>query len=453
MTGEASIASISKNALVALLGSATAYYPSFSKVLGDACAGIFVSRIFYWTNKGGDPDGWIHKTQEQIEEETGLTLRNQQTARRKAREMGVMEETLKGVPAKMHYRVNLDKLSALLNEDQRKRWRDTATAATHLQSYRSSLSESDEQVCANPSLSDSDKLVYPNQTNKFDQFRQTGSSESDKPLNTMVTTIDTTVVTTGGDLSIQDHPATQPVALPPPLTDPSATIKSLPNAATTAPTAATAPIPVASPTPPVAPPLPAPAPARQAPGVLAATTSDPLINQAIARFNGQWGNREQHHLDELQKQVQSLGLTPAAFRQLVDACLGKYGMTAVAALNTDEGVRALTRAQTTMLAICAIDERFRSTEGLESIFSSWRENDYRGASLPNSTQLIEHAGKMKAGAVSPEPKKGQTPHANQNAQHRNSSGRPEQPARPAGPTPDFSRYNRNKANRQPTAGA
>lgn len=254
-----------------------------------------------------------------------------------------------------------------------------------------------------------------------------------------------------GDL-VQDQPASQPAPLPPPLTNPSAEATVLGQPAITAPTIASTPIQVSAPTPPVAAPLPAPI--RPALGVLGAGTGDPLMDQATARFKGQWGgNREQHHLDELQRQVAAIGLTAEAFRQLVDACLEKYGMAAVAALSTDDGVRALTRAQTTMLAICAIDERFRSVAGLESIFVSWRENDYRGESLPNSTQLIEHAGKMKAGAVASEAKKGQVSHGSTNAVHRNGGGRLEQPAYSAGSAaPDFSRYNRNKASRQPSAG-
>lgn len=448
--------SISKNALLDLLGSATAYYPAFSKVLGDPCAGIFVSRIFYWTNKGKDPDGWIRKTQEEIEGETGLTLRNQQTARRKAREMGVLEEALKGVPAKMHYRVNLDKLAELLNEGYRKQWRPTEAATQRLHDHRSSLSDLDKPVCASPSLSDLDEPVCLNQTNKSDAIRQTSLAESDKPLYTMVTTIDTTMVTTGGETSAQDHPVDPATLSPSPSTSPSAAVIMPALAAPTEPAIELIPIQVSSPTPPVAAPLPTPLRQAQgpAPTIGVVTTGDPLVDQAVARGKGEWNRRDKRHLDDLVKQVTGLGMTMTDFRAMVDAFLDKYGRREMAAMDTDLASKTLAKAQDAVLSLCGIDARFRSVAGLEAVFVSWRENDYRGATLPDGGQLVEHAGKMKAGAIQSN-LKGQTPHASQ-AQHRNpiSGGRPEQPAYSAGPAAtDFSRYNRNRANRQPTTGA
>jgi hypothetical protein len=107
---------IRKEAVVAILGSPIAYYTAFAKVLGGVEAGILTSQFFYWYGKGHHPEGWIYKTQAEIEDETGLSRRNQETARKKLRELGVLEEQYTGMPAKLFYRLNLDKLFELMND-------------------------------------------------------------------------------------------------------------------------------------------------------------------------------------------------------------------------------------------------------------------------------------------------------------------------------------------------
>lgn len=106
---------VSKRALCSILGDYTQYYVEFTRALGDVSAGVFASKFFSWAGKGKDPNGWIYKTQSQIEEETGLTRKNQETARRILRERGLLEEKLSGVPAKLHYRVNIDGLFDLVS--------------------------------------------------------------------------------------------------------------------------------------------------------------------------------------------------------------------------------------------------------------------------------------------------------------------------------------------------
>jgi hypothetical protein len=106
---------IRKEAVIAILGSPIAYYTAFARVLGGVEPGILTSQFFYWYGKGHNPDGWIYKTQSEIEEETGLTRRNQETARKKLRELGVLEERYSGMPAKLYYRLNLDTLFTLMN--------------------------------------------------------------------------------------------------------------------------------------------------------------------------------------------------------------------------------------------------------------------------------------------------------------------------------------------------
>ena len=104
-------------ALQQLLGHGpVAYYRAFAAVGGGVTAGVFLSQLFYWHGKGRDPDGWIYKTQAAWEDETGLSRREQETARRNLRQRGIIEEKLAGIPATLHYRINVDRLAALLAE-------------------------------------------------------------------------------------------------------------------------------------------------------------------------------------------------------------------------------------------------------------------------------------------------------------------------------------------------
>lgn len=104
-----------KQALQAVLeGRTIAYHVAFARLAGSVTAGVFLSQLFYWTGRGADPEGWIFKTRDEWREETGLTRREQETARRRLRQVGVIEEERRGVPARLFYRANLDKLIELL---------------------------------------------------------------------------------------------------------------------------------------------------------------------------------------------------------------------------------------------------------------------------------------------------------------------------------------------------
>ena len=85
----------------------------------DPATGIFARQLLFWADKGHDTEGWVYKTKEEFYEETGLTRRNQDTARRKLEGAGALEAKKKGVPGTMHYRLNLGVLSECLNPSYR----------------------------------------------------------------------------------------------------------------------------------------------------------------------------------------------------------------------------------------------------------------------------------------------------------------------------------------------
>lgn len=107
---------ITKESLLVLLGDRpVAYHPILAKKLGGVEEAIFVSQMLYWTGRGKLAGGWIFKNQADIESETGLSRRNQETARKRLKKLGVLSEELRGIPAILHYRINLDELAKLFN--------------------------------------------------------------------------------------------------------------------------------------------------------------------------------------------------------------------------------------------------------------------------------------------------------------------------------------------------
>lgn len=109
-------------ALGAVLGSAgraraIAIAPRVMAVVGDTAAGVLLSQLIYWTRRGVDVaerDGWIFKTANDWEQETGMTWKVQRRARSILVQMGLIEERKQLMPARLEFRLNLSALVPLL---------------------------------------------------------------------------------------------------------------------------------------------------------------------------------------------------------------------------------------------------------------------------------------------------------------------------------------------------
>jgi hypothetical protein len=101
-------------------GGYLAYYPKVSQLLGCVTSAVMLNQMLYWTRKlsehSPNRQGWFWKTQTEWYREIGLSRRNQETARKHLLKLGILEEKRIGVPARLHYRVNLDVLGHLLCE-------------------------------------------------------------------------------------------------------------------------------------------------------------------------------------------------------------------------------------------------------------------------------------------------------------------------------------------------
>ncbi len=122
--------------LTKILGSPIAFHRCLAELAGSVTSGLMLSQAVYWTGKTKDPQGWFWKTQDEWFEETMLSRKEQESARRRLREITfegkpLWCEQLRGVPAKLYYRVDMDILECLLTADQ------------HVQNGQASMPEMD----------------------------------------------------------------------------------------------------------------------------------------------------------------------------------------------------------------------------------------------------------------------------------------------------------------------
>lgn len=106
--------------LLSILGERViAFPPVLVKVTGSINAALFLSQALYWTRIQNGKE--FYKTREEWAAETGMSRSEQETARKALVSLGILQESLRGVPATLHYKVNLEKLSELLQTS----WRET----------------------------------------------------------------------------------------------------------------------------------------------------------------------------------------------------------------------------------------------------------------------------------------------------------------------------------------
>jgi hypothetical protein len=89
---------------------------------GSISAGLFLSQLYYWSDKGRDSEGWIYKTFEEWQSEIGIGRKSFEKARKVLRSKGILEEQRKGLDPRLHYRLSLEALyeaiSSLDNDPQ-----------------------------------------------------------------------------------------------------------------------------------------------------------------------------------------------------------------------------------------------------------------------------------------------------------------------------------------------
>lgn len=171
-----------------LLDRPIAFHRCFAELGGSVNAGLMLSQAVYWSKRSTTKDGWFWKTAEEWTEETYLSRTEQATARKQLKRLACWQEELRGVPAKLFYRIDFDALDDLLSE-----------------SKPSGIIETSLQESSNP--------VFRNPANKASGILKTFITET-------TTEITAETTTERGAQPRQALVVTQgaPIATPPPLT-------------------------------------------------------------------------------------------------------------------------------------------------------------------------------------------------------------------------------------------
>ena len=103
-----------------LLGrGCVAFYPRLADLTGSVTAALLLGQCLYWTRtvmrQQPQRDGWFWKTAADWRRETGLSRREQDSARLRLRELGLLEEQRRGMPARRWFRLDLAALRQQLD--------------------------------------------------------------------------------------------------------------------------------------------------------------------------------------------------------------------------------------------------------------------------------------------------------------------------------------------------
>jgi hypothetical protein len=84
---------------------------------GSVTAALMLSHAVYWSHqtRDKDKDNWFCKSQKEWQQETGMTIGQQERARDKLRGTGFWSEKKEGLPARIFYRIDEEALLAGLN--------------------------------------------------------------------------------------------------------------------------------------------------------------------------------------------------------------------------------------------------------------------------------------------------------------------------------------------------
>ncbi|HCM9314377.1 TPA: hypothetical protein N5L75_001403 [Enterobacter hormaechei subsp. steigerwaltii] len=131
-----------------------AFQRSFVRLGVGITGALLLSQIVYWQNRM--EGNWFYKTQTDLEEETGLTRYEQEGARKKLVSCGVLEEAKRGIPAKLYFRVNQERLEELLlGENQHAGMVKTnkqgcgISANSDAENQHAGMGKTNEQSCGN----------------------------------------------------------------------------------------------------------------------------------------------------------------------------------------------------------------------------------------------------------------------------------------------------------------
>lgn len=100
-----------------------AFHPAFARIGGSVKAGLFLSQLYYWSDKGRIGGGWVYKDHKEWTRETCLTQDEQRGARRELLkrnlilESNVRELGIDKYSSTLAFRIDFDVFFNVLRHD------------------------------------------------------------------------------------------------------------------------------------------------------------------------------------------------------------------------------------------------------------------------------------------------------------------------------------------------
>jgi hypothetical protein len=126
------------------------YSPDLARMVGGATTGLFLSQLLFLSDKGHNPDGWVYKSEAEMGQETGLSKREQQTARRKLLSLGVIAIMRGGWKNTYHFKIIWEKLSQVIAVRQPADQRPQTVVTEKDQPLQNSATQSEQNVSTEP---------------------------------------------------------------------------------------------------------------------------------------------------------------------------------------------------------------------------------------------------------------------------------------------------------------
>ncbi len=92
------------------------YSPHVAKYVGGKNAAILLAQLRYWTVRATLDDGWIYKSQYELMEETGLTTKEQISARKALQQRHLIEWQYHARTHQLYLRINVDVYNELISK-------------------------------------------------------------------------------------------------------------------------------------------------------------------------------------------------------------------------------------------------------------------------------------------------------------------------------------------------
>lgn len=95
------------------VGRPIAYFPELAKFLGGVKAGILFCQLFYWSERTDEKSSEFWKSQQELVDETGLTIEELRSARKQLDAKGVVRSRYARIEHRLYFKIDRRRLDQL----------------------------------------------------------------------------------------------------------------------------------------------------------------------------------------------------------------------------------------------------------------------------------------------------------------------------------------------------